>query len=188
MRRQGQAAARDQAQAAQRSIPPGITASVQLVLSFALLAAGAMVLGDSVRGSASPWLWRELRNPRHVPDRRDVIVATAMYGAFYLLGFFVPYWLTTFVLFMGRFDPARGAAETPVISAVHRTGRLFVSLAGLVIYLVFLEPVVAFLRAVPWDVWNGWLLILGIALAGFFAFAAYAVFTGSKRGNELPGE
>jgi hypothetical protein len=49
--------------------------------------------------------------------------------------------------------------------------------AGATLFLLFLEPILAFVRAVPSDIWNGWFLLLGLAVAGFSIFSAYVELT-----------
>ena len=58
----------------------------------------------------------------------------------------------------------------------HRSGRLFLSLSTLVLFLLLLDSFVALARALPTEEWNGWLLISGLATAAFFAYLAYLAF------------
>jgi len=163
----------------------------QLVGSFLLVLFGASLAGSIVRGELSPWVWEELRNAKFAPSFANQVVGIVWYMAFYSMGFLVPFWATTFALFLGRLHtvgpmrmgasaldsvPGRAATtDVPPMPPSHRAGRRYLSLSTLVLFLLLLDPIVAFVRALP-TAWNGWLLLLGLGAAAFLALAAYVMF------------
>lgn len=147
----------------------------QMLGSFVLILLAASMGGSIVRGEDSPWVWEGLKNGHYAPSFANQVVGVVWYLAFYSMGFFLPYWLTTFVLFLWR-RRAAGSNEVPPMPVNHRSGRLFLSLSTLVLFLLLLDSLVAFARALPTEAWNGWLLISGLATAAFFAYLAYLAF------------
>jgi len=143
--------------------------------SVILILIAAPTTGFVVRGEWSPWVWEELKNQLVSPTLVNQIFTDVFYAAFYLMGFFLPYWVITFVLFLRR---ARSATSEDVdsITTDDRAGRLFLSLSMLILYLLLLKSILAFIRALPTDEWNGWLLILGIAMSAILGVVAYQAF------------
>lgn len=146
-------------------------AGLQFVGIFVFLVLVVIPLGDVMRGTSSPWVWRELSNHRHVTGPVDATLAILMYSAFYSLGFVLPYVLASVFSFARRLGSAQHEG-VPDVRPDQRSARLYFSAATLVLYLLFLDSIVAFVRNLPTDVWNGWLLILGLALAGCLFYCA----------------
>ncbi|MBZ5666740.1 MAG: hypothetical protein LAO30_19320 [Acidobacteriia bacterium] len=149
--------------------------TIRMLGSFALVLLAVSAAGSIVRGEWSPWIWEELESRHVAPSFADQLVTVLWYVAFYSVGFLIPYWLTTFVLFMARHHAA-GLNEVPPMPINHRSGRLFLSLSTLVLFLLLMDSIVAFVRALPTEEWNGWLLISGLATAALFAYLAYLAF------------
>jgi hypothetical protein len=66
--------------------------------------------------------------------------------------------------------------------------RLYLSLAALLVFLAFLEPIAAFLRALerPKESWEEWLVFVGLLSAGFLLYRAYREFAyGERERGEL---
>jgi hypothetical protein len=149
---------------------------VQFYGSLALICLGVVAAGSVVRGESSPWLWVELKTGQDARPLADQIVTVACYLSFYSMGFLIPYLLTTFALFIRR-QQLSGLSPVPPMPASHRRGRLFLSLSTLTLFLLMLDSIVAFVRALPTGEWNGWLLIGGLGTAGLLAYLAYLEFT-----------
>jgi hypothetical protein len=139
------------------------------------LALAAIPAGEAVRGDASPFVWQALANPHTVRSTTDSVLTVVMYAAFYLLGFVLPYWIITFILFVRRRNAARWNAVT--IPLHHRRARLFACTGVQIMFLLFLRPIVYFIRGLPEDNWMLWPWMFGVALAAFFLYAAYSEFT-----------
>ncbi|MGE5496484.1 MAG: hypothetical protein ACM3Q2_00315 [Syntrophothermus sp.] len=148
---------------------------LQFCISFIIIFFAVLTFGSVVRNESSPWVWEELKNKLLVPTIIDKILLVSAYIAFYLMGFLIPYWVTTFILFIRRRSLSKSEYIKP-ISQREYNGRLFLSLSMLVIYLFLMKSILAFIKALPIDVWNGWLLIIGLAVSAFFAFAALNEF------------
>jgi hypothetical protein len=153
--------------------------TMQILSLGVLVLLAPIMVGDVVRGDLSPWVWEELKNRHFAPSFAEQLFVVVSYLAFYSLGFFVPYLLTTFVLYMGRRVPF-SVKDPPPMPSNHRSGRLFLSLSTLVLFLLLLDSVIAFVRALPTEKWNGWLLIGGFVTAAFFAYRAYVAFKRTK--------
>lgn len=159
-------------------------ATIQVIGSWLLLMLAALQMGMAIRHELGPWGWQELSDSSKLHSPTDYIAGIALGAPLYSLGFFIPFWMTTFVFYFNReranqqsarLERAnRGSADTPMPEH-HRRGRLLLSLSTLVLWLLLLEPVLAFLRALPS---SEWLLILGLALAARLAFLAYVEFRG----------
>ena len=132
-------------------------------------------LGDAIRGDASPFVWEALANSRTVRSNADRILAILMYSAFYLLGFVIPYWVLTFVLFIRRQNAAGNQALAP-LSVNHRAGRLLACLGFQILFLLFLRPIVYFVRGLPSDDWKLWPWMIGVALAVYLVWTGYLRF------------
>ena len=146
-----------------------------LVAGFFLwLVLWAYISGEIVRIEASPWLWEALRNKQTVRSFVDQVIVVFSYSAFYLTGFLFPYWLTSIYLFWRRSE-AGGSGYPGSLSDNQRFGRFCLSLSTLLLFLIFLEPIVTFVNRVCYDTWNGWML-LGLAMAVLFASLAYLAF------------
>jgi hypothetical protein len=131
--------------------------------------------GEIMRGDMKIWLWQEIVNQSRCPTLADQIICVCSYAAFYSMGFFIPFWVTTFILFLIR-QNSHKTDIAPSIPQNQRVARIFISLSILILYLCFLESIVAFIRTIS----NGWLSILGLGLAAFFAYAAYIGFRSKK--------
>jgi hypothetical protein len=107
-----------------------------------------------------------------------------MYSAFYLLGFFAPYWVITFVLFIRRQNEA-GYASVLSMPARDRAGRLLACLGTQILFLLFLRPIIYFMRGLPADDWKLWPWMLGVALGVCLLWAAYLEFRRSNRNNDV---
>jgi hypothetical protein len=153
--------------------------TMQILVFGVLVLLGPIMVGDVVRGELSPWVWEELKNKHFAPSFAKQVFVVVSYLSFYSLGFFVPYLLITFVLYMGRQVPF-SAKDPPAMPSNQRSGRLLLSLSTLVLFLLLLDSVIAFARALPTEAWNGWLLISGLATAAFFAYRAYLAFKRTK--------
>ena len=138
---------------------------------FGQLAIGGALFFEVVRGDASPWAWVEL-NRRAAEGAAGMAVGILWYAACYSLGFAVPYWLISFVAFLRR-QKATGNFAPPLMPPQHRRAVVLLSLGFQVLFLLFFKSVIGFFRATPTHEWNGWLLILGLALAGLLMVAAY---------------
>ena len=147
------------------------------VASFLLFLFGGMLAGDIVRGESSSWVWDELNKTHVARSSADLVLNVAWYLAFYSLGFFVPYWLTTLVLFLRR---ERASTAETTMTLNQRVGRLLLSLSSLILFLLLQESLIAFIRALATEQWNGWMLVFGVASAAFLAYLAFSAF---KRPN-----
>jgi hypothetical protein len=152
-----------------------IVAGLQLLASFVLLVLAAIPAGDAIRGDASPFVWEALANPHTVRSNADRILAVLMYGAFYALGFVLPYWIITFALFVRRANAA-GSASVHHLPLRYRHGRLFACIGSQILFVLFIRPIVFFFRGLPDDNWMLWPWMIGIALGAFFFYAAYHEF------------
>ena len=111
-------------------------------------------LGDIYRRELPLWAWegyaREVR--RH--GQGDALLALYLYGIFYAAFFIIPYSA------LSLWFPA-ASAEVKRYSLVRR---VMLSCWFAVTFFLFAEPMFAFIRVLPSDVLNGWLLILwGVA-------------------------
>jgi hypothetical protein len=159
-------------------------AVIQVIAAFVFLALAAIPLGDAVRGDASPFIWDALANDRTVQSNTGRIIAVAMYLAFYLVGFFAPYWVITFVLFIRR-QNASGSGPVPAMPARDRAGRLLACLGTQILFLLFLRPIIYFMRGLPDDDWKLWPWMLGVVLGACLLWAAYLEFRHSNRHNDV---
>src|SRR5258706_12595385 len=108
---------------------------MQTLGAFVVVFVAATAGGSIVRGESSPWVWEEIANKHVAPSLVDQVGVVVWYLAFYSVGFFIPYWLTTFALFLVR-QQASGLKPVPPMPINHRSGRLFLSLSTLVLFLL----------------------------------------------------
>jgi hypothetical protein len=142
---------------------------VKLVGVFVLLCASAVIAGEVVRGEVSPWIWEQIRADVARPDRSSAWVDLALYLAFYASGFIIPYYLLLFAVWL-RYVNNKPENELLSNKSI-RAGIGLASVGCFLGFMLFLKAEGAFLRNLPSQVWNGWLLILGLGTSALLFFA-----------------
>ena len=111
---------------------------------------GAFFLGDIYRGDASLWIVDEVRTRLQERGPGNAAFIAYAYLILYSSAFAFPYSL----LVMGLKPPTAKA----------RLLLIFLSSWFAFSWFVFARPIFEFIRNLPWDVWNGGLLILWCSL------------------------
>ena len=107
-------------------------------------------LGAIYRKEQSLWAWEEYARAVQRHGQGDALFGLYLYGIFYAAFFVIPY--SALSLWF-----AAASAEVKRYSFVRR---IMLSCWFAVTFFLFAEPVFTFIRALPSEVWNGWLLIL----------------------------
>lgn len=110
-------------------------------------------LGAIYRREQSLWVWQEYESDlrRHGGD--DALFAVYLYLIFYSAFIVLPYAVLA----------VRFSADVPGLKRSFRAGRLVLSVWFAATFLLFANPLFEFIRSLPLDYWNGWLLILWVA-------------------------
>lgn len=119
----------------------------------------------------SPWAWVQFDIESTKHGSRDALVGLMFYLGFYASLVFLPYSLLRFLFWVAFLNHAP-ANEAALDTASVRTANSALALACGVLLLTFLKSELAFARAIPSDVWNGWLLIGAVGAAMFLAIGA----------------
>lgn len=144
----------------------------------------AVPAGSILRGEWSPWAWYEI--PRHANSWLGYTIGGVWYASFYALGFFIPYGAITFSLFLRRNSAGR-FGEVPPIPAHHRRAATRCALGCFVLFMAFLPSIIAFFRAMPTELWNGWFLIMTLILGGLLLWSGIIEFQFRPRGRHSTG-
>lgn len=106
-------------------------------------------LGAIYRQEQSLWVWEEYAYALRKHGQGDALFILYLYGIFYAAFFVIPYAASSL-----RFHATSTGASRYI-----RAGRLMFASWFAVTFFVFAHPVFAFIRALPSEIWNGWLLI-----------------------------
>lgn len=147
----------------------------QLAGGFAILFPATIVAGSVFRREVNPWVWAELQHSRAPGSLVEAGLTIFVYGCFYSMGFLLPYWVITFLLFLQRHAKFRTPTPPPM-PLDHRAGRLLAAGGCQVLFVLLLESIMSFFRALPSEIWNGWFLIMGLASAGYLLAGSYFAF------------
>jgi hypothetical protein len=137
-------------------------------------------LGAIYRQEQSLWVWEEYGYALRKHGQADAILSLYLYIIFYAAFFLIPYAALSL-----RFPAALAGMKH-----YFRVGRLILSFWFALTFFLFARPAFAFIRALPHDIWNGWLLILWLAATVFVSFALWdmeKVRTRRTRGTEESG-
>jgi hypothetical protein len=117
-----------------------------------------LFLGAIYRGEQSLAAWEqyEVEIARH--GLGNGVVVVYLYLIFYSTLVALPYAV------LGL----RYTSESPDARGYLRAGRFMIRLWLAVTFILFAPSTFAFIRNVPSDIWNGWLLILWLGSAAFF--------------------
>jgi len=144
--------------AEQRKLQLKVLGGLAVGFVYFLLAAptGGMIL----RGEMSPWFWEQyhINAARH--GQADALLGVGLYLAFYAAGFVLPCAILLFGFYCWQERYLFKRYRTPIDRGLLQAAIFFASVGCLLLFVLLLDSEVAFLRAVPTEVWNGWLLIL----------------------------
>ena len=114
-------------------------------------------LGGIYRHEQSAWVLREYATAIHLHGQNDALFSLYLYAIFYAAFLIVPYAALSIWLDPYSNQPARQTA----------VARILISFWFGFSFFLFMRPMFNFIRAIPADVWNGWLLVLwALATAG----------------------
>ena len=120
-------------------------------------------LGAIYRHEQSLWAWQEYASDLRLHGKADALFGLYLYAIFYAAFIIIPYAALAL----------RFPVDAPAVGQSFRFGRLILSGWFALTFLLFANPLFAFIRSLPSEVWNGWLLIL---LLIFWAAATVFVF------------
>lgn len=130
-------------------------------------------LGAIYRREQSLWVWQEYAREALLHGRGNAAFTVYLYALFYSFFTLIPY------LALGL----RYRAEAPETSKYFREGRILLSLWVAGTFLLFAQPLFAFIHALPTNIWHGWLLILWALSA---VAAVFSTVTLERRIGALP--
>lgn len=113
--------------------------------------------GAFVRGEQSLWVWEQYKLDYFRHGQNDAIFVVYLYMIYYSFYVVAPYLILSIV-----YDKASGIDKEGILF-----NKLFISAWCLASYIMFSEAIIQFIRNIPYDVWNGWLLILYIIFSVF---------------------
>jgi len=114
-----------------------------------------MFLGAIYRGEQSLWVWKEYARDVARHGQVDAAFGVYLYVVFYAALWLVPYFALNL----------RYSKDDPYTSDYFRERRFLLSCWFAGTFLLFAQPLFAFIRSVPTYIWDGWLIIFWIASA-----------------------
>jgi hypothetical protein len=133
-------------------------------------------LGAIYRREQSLWVWQEYASALRRHGEGDAIFVVYLYLIFYSALIVLPY--------AGL--AIRFSADVPGMKHFFRAGRLVLSIWFAATFLLFANSLFEFIRSLPSDYWNGWLLILWFA-ATFFVVRIWRSLERVRRGHFSSG-
>ena len=127
-------------------------------------------LGAIYRHEQSLWAWDQYAVDLRRHGEGNAFLGLYLYFIFYSAFIVVPYAL------LGL----RFSHETPELGRSIRLWRLVLSVWFAATFLLFANPLFEFIRSLPSEVWNGWLLILWGA-STVFVFRLWMVLEKKRR-------
>lgn len=109
-------------------------------------------LGAIYRHEQSLWAWQQYASELRVHGKAGALLGLYLYAIFYAAFIVIPYAALAL----------RFPADAPPVKQSFRFGRLVLSVWFALTFLLFVQPLFAFIRSLPSEVWNGWLLILWV--------------------------
>lgn len=144
----------------------GLTIAACLVLLFA----AAMTGGEILRGEISPWFWEQYHVSAARHGQADALFGVGLYLAFYATGFVIPYSILSIAVW--SWYAKKGFRNTKLINEAKIGAGVFMASFGcLMSFVLLLDAAMAFLRRLPMEVWNGWLVILVLGASLFLVLA-----------------
>ena len=107
-------------------------------------------LGAIYRREQSLWVWQQYASELRRHGGGDALLAVYLYLIFYSAFIVLPYAVLAI----------RFSADVPGLKRSFRAGRLVLSVWFAATFLLFADPLFEFIRSLPSEYWNGWLLIL----------------------------
>lgn len=107
-------------------------------------------LGAIYRGEQSLWIWQEYASALSRHGQGNAFFAVYLYFIFYSAFILIPYAVLGI----------RFSADVPGSKSSIRVGRLVLSVWFAATFFLFANSLFEFIRSLPWEYWNGWLLVL----------------------------
>jgi hypothetical protein len=117
-------------------------------------------LGAIYRQEQSLWAWKEYTYALRRHGQADALFLLYLYAIFCMAFFVIPYAALSL----------RFSAASPEVRRYFRVGRLMISFWFAATFFLFAHPFFAFIRSLPFEIWNGWLLIFWVAGTVFVPF------------------
>lgn len=105
-------------------------------------------LGACYRGEQSVWFWKEYQEDLLRHGSSDAWFSVYLYAVFYSALIVLPYWL---LMLNAKRRMPQSASSRGIV--------FIIASWSAITSLLFAKPIFAFIRNLPSDVWNGWLLI-----------------------------
>ena len=113
--------------------------------------------GAFVRNEQSVWVWEQYKRDYIRHGQSDAVLVIYLYIIYYSFYVVAPYFILSIVY----------NKTSDINNEGFCFNKLIISAWCLASYLIFSESIIQFIRNIPYEVWNGWLLMLYLAFSAF---------------------
>jgi hypothetical protein len=142
------------------------------VLAFALL-----IISQFLNYEKSLWIITAYNEALELHGISDAIFVIYVYLIFYSSLIFVPYWIFTFIyddIYISKISKKLLDEHNEIEIYAYKGFVLIISIWFCFSFFFFSEPIKQFLKYIPTETWNGWLLMIWFGIT-FIALVSFSL-------------